>query len=142
MPARVIGPSHHGQMMNSVSSITNDSPSDETPSVCPPAEPFGDLLAGLVGCIEIVVAGTSNEPGERAQATEIFPYHHGLRSPVHDRCELEMVSGQDHHIEIGGDLQHPIELRERVMKIGDRKEAHGKMSSKFHAGERSAFDAR
>jgi hypothetical protein len=53
-----------------------------------------------------------------------------------------MVSGQDHHIEIGGDLQHPIELRERVMKIGDRKEAHGKMPSKFHAGERSAFDAR
>ena len=35
-----------------------------------------------------------------------------------------MVAGQDHHIEIRGDLQHPVELRERVMQIGYRKQTH------------------
>ena len=35
-----------------------------------------------------------------------------------------MVAGQHHHIEIGSDLQHPIELGERVMEIGDGKQTH------------------
>src|SRR6476659_2342641 len=40
------------------------------------AEPFGDLLAGLVRRIEIVVAGAGPKPGARAQAADIFTHHH------------------------------------------------------------------
>src|SRR5262249_60482968 len=36
LPARVLGPPHHGQFVSGGSSITTARPSDEPPSVCPP----------------------------------------------------------------------------------------------------------
>ncbi len=38
--------------------------------------------------------------------------HHRLGATIDDRSELEQVAGQHHHVEIGRDLEHPIELRE------------------------------
>ena len=92
------------------------------------SEPLGDLLASLVGRIEIMVAGADHEPRDLAQPAEIFPHHHALRSPVDQRAELEMVSGQHHDIKIGSALQHPIELWERIVQIGSRKQAHWVLS--------------
>jgi hypothetical protein len=43
---------------------------------------------------------------------------------IDDRGKLEQVARQHHHVEIGRDLEHPIELRQRIMQICYRKEAH------------------
>ena len=74
--------------------------------------------------IEIVIARADHEPRHRAQALEIFPDHHGLGAPIDDRAELEQIARKHHHVEIGRDLEHPIELRQRIMQICYRKEAH------------------
>src|SRR6478672_11514818 len=109
MPSRVIGPSHHGQMLNSVSSITNDSPSEETPSVWPPPSHLATFSPVSLGASR---SWLPEQVTSRVSARNRvkFPHHHALRPPVHDRGELEMVASQHHDIEIGGDLQHPIEL--------------------------------
>jgi hypothetical protein len=89
------------------------------------SKPFGDLLAGLVARIEIMVAGTDQEPGSRAQPAEIFPDHDALRSTVNERTDVEMISGHHDHVEIAGNLEDPVEQRKRMMEVGYQEEAHG-----------------
>ena len=78
-------------------------------------EPLGDLLPRFVRRIEIVIARADHKPRHRAQALEIFPHHHGLRPAVDDRCKLEQISCQHHHVEVRSDLEYPIELWQRYI---------------------------
>ena len=38
-----------------------------------------------------------------------------------------MVAGHDHHVEIGGDVEHPVELRQRIMEVGYQEQSHRSM---------------
>ena len=36
-----------------------------------------------------------------------------------------MIARHHHHVEIGGDVEDPVELRQRIMEIGYQEESHG-----------------
>ena len=71
------------------------------------ADPFRDLFAVAVARIEVVVAGTGDEPRLGAEKVDVFADHHALRPPVDQRAEVEMVAGDDDHVEPVGDLRPP-----------------------------------
>ena len=127
MPALATGPSHHGQMVKRMS------PSSEGLAVGRDAvdvrrlQPARGLLAGLVLGIEVVIARADHEPRLGGEPAEIFPYHDALGPAVDERGDVEMVAGHDHHVEIAGDVEHPVELRQRIMEIGYQEESHRTM---------------
>ena len=87
------------------------------------AEPTSDFLAVAVG-VEIVIAGADHELGLGTQPAEIFLHHDALRASVDERADVEMVAGHHHKIVLARPLDHPVELRQRVVQIGDKQDSH------------------
>ena len=90
-----------------------------------PRQPFGDLLAGLVLGVEVVIAGADHELVLARETVEIFPHHDALRAPIDQRGEVEMVARHHHHVEVGSNIEDPVELRQRIMQVGYQEESHG-----------------
>ena len=87
-------------------------------------QPARDLLAGRVLGIEVVIARADQEPRLGGEPAEIFLDHHALGAAVDDGGDVEMVAGHDHHVEIAGDVEHPVELRQRIMEVGYQEQSH------------------
>jgi len=73
-----------------------------------------------------------------AQQLHVFAHHDGLCPAFDQRAQIEMVSGQDHQIEAIGLVHHPVELRQRIMQIGDDETSHG-MRASFAEKDLSIF---
>ncbi len=50
-----------------------------------------------------------------------------LRAEIDDRPDIERIAGKDDEIELRRGAQQPVELRQRIMQIGDDETAHGKI---------------
>jgi hypothetical protein len=85
------------------------------------ADPLCDPLAGLILDVEIVIAGADHECGLGPQAAEIFSNDHALRATVDQRREVEMVARHHNRIEAVGNVENPVELRQRIVQIGYQK---------------------
>ena len=71
-----------------------------------------------------MVAGAEHELGLRPEAAEIFVDDDALGAAVHQGGDIEVVAGHDDHVEAVGHIQHPVELRQRIVQIGNQEEAH------------------
>ena len=87
-------------------------------------QPLGDLLAGCVFGIEIVIAGADEELRLLPDAIEIFAHDNALRPAIHGGGEIEMVTGDNHNVEIVSDAHDQVEQRQRIVKVGDEEEAY------------------
>lgn len=74
-------------------------------------QPLGDLLAGCVFGIEIVIAGADEELRLLPDAIEIFAHDNALRPAIHDGGKIEMIAGHHHDVEIVSDPHDPVEQR-------------------------------
>ena len=58
---------------------------------------------------------------------EIFLHHHDLGAEIDDRADVERIAGKDHEIELRRGREQPVELRQRIMQIGDDEAAHSRL---------------
>ena len=92
------------------------------------AHPAGDLLAVAGARIEVVVARADDQPRLRPEPGEVLADDHDLGTGVDGRAEVEVVAGDDHHVEVRGDARQPVELGQRIMQVRHDEEAHRKGS--------------
>jgi hypothetical protein len=90
----------------------------------PAPEPRRDLLAVPVGGIQVVVARARDDARPLRRASQVLRYDDDLRLERDERRDVERVARDDDEIEALGDGLHPIELLERVVKVGDEEAAH------------------
>jgi hypothetical protein len=66
-----------------------------------------------------------------AATSEVFLHDHDLRTEVDDRAEIERIAGEHDQIELVRHRHQPVELRQRVVEIGDDQAAHGMKISEW-----------
>jgi hypothetical protein len=57
-------------------------------------------------------------------APQVLEHHRDLRGRVDRRRHVEMVAGRDDDVEVARDVEHPVELPQRVVEVGDEQQAH------------------
>ena len=87
-------------------------------------DPSRNLLAFGIAFVEIVVSRAKNDLGDPGQKRQIFLHHHDLGAKIDRRSDIERVTGEDHEVELRRCTQQPVELRQRVMQIGNDEAAH------------------
>ena len=80
--------------------------------------------------VEIVVARADQERDALADAAEILLRDDGLGGAGDGPARVQMVAGEHHHVHLRGRRQHPVELAQVVVQIGDQEAAHGAQSRK------------
>ena len=105
---------------------------DDNPVVARLGEPACELLAGVGTAVEIVVARAHHRRHASGEAFEIVEHHRDLRIERHGRRDVEQVAREDGDVDrcggIGGAREHPVELAEVVVKVGDEQDAHARQS--------------
>ncbi|MEY9613057.1 hypothetical protein ABIF21_005931 [Bradyrhizobium elkanii] len=87
-------------------------------------DPARDLLALRVALVEVVIARAEDHPREIGEPRQVFRDDDDLGAEIDRRAEIERIAGEDHEIELRCRRQQPVELRQRVMQVGDDKTAH------------------
>jgi hypothetical protein len=116
------GPSHHGQTVNKVSpqavAVAGDA------EVADLADPSRYLLALGAAFVEVMISGAKNNPGDARQQRQIFPHDHDLGAEIHQRSNVERISGEDNEVELRCCAEQPVELRQRIVQICNDEAAH------------------
>ncbi len=98
-------------------------------------EPERGTFVVVVGPGEIVVPRADCDHRRLLDEREVAQHHHDLRVERHARADVEVVAGQHHQVEVGGGLDDPIELPQRVVKVGHEEYAQGGRRSKKELSE-------
>ena len=98
-PRGPAGPSHHGQMVTSVSPIEQRVAVGRHAGGARLGQPQRRLLAVRVGAGEVVVARAHRDAAGRLQQRQVAQDHDGLRVERHRRADVEVVAGQHHEVE-------------------------------------------
>src|SRR5207302_6512980 len=89
-------------------------------------DPARDLLAFSVALVEVVIAGAEDDLGPSGEQREVLLHDHDLGAKIHHRADVQRIAGKDYQIELRRRADQPVELRQRVMQVGDDQAAHRK----------------
>ncbi len=87
-------------------------------------QPAGLALAIGAEHIQIVIARADQEPGLLPDTPQIGEDDDDLRAGIDAGGNIEQVPRDDHEVVVGGDLHHPVELRQRIMQVCDQEDLH------------------
>ncbi|BAM89395.1 FAD linked oxidase domain-containing protein [Bradyrhizobium oligotrophicum S58] len=88
------------------------------------SDPGRDLLAIRAAILQIVIARADQHARLGREQRQVLLDHDDLRADVDDRSEIERVPGEYDRVEMAGGCDQPVELRQRVVKIGNDETAH------------------
>ena len=92
------------------------------------ADPSRDLFALGAAFVEVMISRAKDHFGNAGQQRQILPHHHNLSPEIDHRSNVERISGEDDEVEMWRRTEQPIELRQRIMQIGNDKTAHDQIN--------------
>ena len=78
----------------------------------------------LVRPRQVVIARGHHQRDARIHQREVAQQDDRLRVERNRRAHIQMIAGQHHEIVGRRQAHHPIELRQRVVEVRDKKDAH------------------
>ena len=92
-------------------------------------QPAGDGFVRGVAAVAIVIAGTDEEFRLLSEQPEVFFDDRDLHIRIERGAEIEQVTADGGHVEPSRLIEQPVELFQRVMQVGDKKQAHAGLGS-------------